>query len=194
MIGVEAIGNDPGHLCKYAVGDVREDSRLRDDNIAVPVGAGAGASAVNGLLLTDVLDGNRSSPDGTGGRRVVAPSHPVGLKEITQCGMFEAWILRWLGGFASSGIYHRDRSRQWSNASGWLGRIPRGKEWAGRSGGRSTGNDELVRRKAWTFVGLEHAVAECVLLGQGEVRRNIGWQDVLVLRIGMQAWRTQRCR
>ena len=39
--------------------------------------------------------------------------------------------------------------------------------------------------KAWALVGLKHAVAESVLLGQREVGLNIGWLDVHELRIGM---------
>ena len=46
-----------------------------------------------------------------------------------------------------------------------------------------------MSRKAWTFVGLKHAVAKRVLLGQREVGLNVGWLDVHVLRVGMSVRR-----
>ncbi len=53
--------------------------------------------------------------------------------------------------------------------------ILRREQVAGRSGSRSAGKNELVSRKARPFVGLKHAVAESVLLGQSEIGRNVGW-------------------
>ena len=65
------------------------------------------------------------------------------------------------------------------SASGIFG----GEKRAGCRGGRSTGNDELVSGKARALVGLKHAIAERVLLGQSEIRLNIGRIDVHELRI-----------
>lgn len=39
--------------------------------------------------------------------------------------------------------------------------------------------------KTWALVSLKHAVAEGVLLSQREVGLNVGWFDVLELRIEM---------
>ena len=61
-------------------------------------------------------------------------------------------------------------------------------------GSRSAGDDELVRGKAGTFVGLKHAVTEGVLLGHREVGLNVGLFHVHVLRIGMRVGRTGRGR
>ena len=46
-----------------------------------------------------------------------------------------------------------------------------------------------MRRKAGSLVGLEHAVAESVLLGQCEVGLNVGWIDVHELGVGMRIGR-----
>ena len=69
------------------------------------------------------------------------------------------------------------------------GGVFRGEKIAARAGSRCTGNNELVRRKAWTFVGLKHPIAKRVLLRQREVRLNVSRFDIHVLRIGMRVWR-----
>ena len=120
VIGIRASGNDPAHLRELAVGDVREDLRLRDDHVAGPIRPGAGERAVDGLLLADVLNGIGRRPDGTGGRGVVAPGHALGIEQVRQRGMFEARILGRRAGFAAGGIDHRDQIRQGSDASGGL--------------------------------------------------------------------------
>src|SRR5208337_647993 len=65
-----------------------------------------------------------------------------------------------------------------------------GEKIAGGSGRRSAGKNELVRGKAGALVGLKHAIAEGVLLGQSEVRLNAGWVDIHELRVGMRIGRT----
>src|SRR5208337_3377887 len=84
VIGLGAVGDDPSHLRKLAVGDVLQDLRLRDNYIVSPIRAGAGERAVDGLYLTDVRNGVGRGPDGTGGRGVVAPRHALGVQQVGQ--------------------------------------------------------------------------------------------------------------
>ena len=93
VIGFGAVGNDPAHLRELAIGDVRQDLRLRDDHVVGPYRARAGEHAVDGLLLADVLDGVGPGPDGTGGGGVVAPGQSPGIEQVSQCGMLETGIL-----------------------------------------------------------------------------------------------------
>ena len=81
--------------------------------------------------------------------------------------MFEARIFGGRNGLAPGGIDHCDPRRQGSDASGGALRdgVLCGEKRASLSGSRSSGDNELMRGKAWTLVGLEHAVAEGVLLG-----------------------------
>src|SRR5580704_1013555 len=56
--------------------------------------------------------------------------------------------------------------------------------------GRSAGNDELMRREAWSLVSLEHAVAESVGFCHLEIRRYIGGWRILEPGVGWRAgWR-----
>src|SRR5579864_7741553 len=66
-------------------------------------------------------------------------------------------------------------------------RVLRSKQLAGRSGSRCAGNDELVRGKAWSLIGLEHAIPECVLLGEREVGLHFCRVHILELGVGWRA-------
>ena len=65
-----------------------------------------------------MVDGVGSRPDGTGGRRVVAPRHTLAVEKVGERRMFEARILGRLGRFAAAGIDHRHGFRRRSEASG----------------------------------------------------------------------------
>ncbi len=160
-----------------------------DDHVVGPNRSLASEHPVDGLLLADVLNGVGAGPDGTGGGGVVVPGQPLGIEQVSQRGMLETRILGRLGCCAAGGIDHRYQSRQGSYAarvvqSGIFG----GKKRTGCRGSRSTGNDELVSREAGALIGLKHPIAERVLLGQSEIRLNVGWIDVAELRVGMRIW------
>src|SRR5277367_1203686 len=52
---------------------------------------------------------------------------------------------------------------------------------------RSAGENELMRRKTWSLVGLEHPVTEGVGFGELEVRGNVAGNNVLKPWIGRRA-------
>src|ERR1035438_3958366 len=97
--------------------------------------------------------------------------------------------------FGSSGVDHVHILGWGSRAAGvcvgiaYPGRILRNKQIAScRRRGRSR-NDELMSRKTWTLIGLEHPVGENVLLSHLKIRLNIRRLDIHELRIGRWAVR-----
>src|SRR5258708_29162712 len=112
--------------------------------------------------------------------------------------MIEAWIDWFMGCFAAGRIDERNRGAHGRVTSGvWrtvCDGIFRRKQIASGRWSRCPGDDELMRRKARTLVGLEHAVGESVLLSHLEVGLHLGRIHVskrAVLRAGRARNRIQ---
>jgi len=93
MVGLEAIGRDPGYLRELSVGDVRQDLRLRHGHAIDPLRAGAIELAIDGLRLAMCSMEIGAFQAGPGWRHSSARS-ALGLEQIGQRGMFEARVLR----------------------------------------------------------------------------------------------------
>lgn len=78
-------------------------------------------------------------------------------------------------------------SSRWSDTPADIKRIEiaravlRDEKPAGCRGCGGSGDDELVSGKTRALIGLEHPVAESILLGHLKVGLNLGWIDVLEL-------------
>jgi hypothetical protein len=121
-----------------------------------------------GTRYTHVLNRIGSSPDRTLRRRVIAPADVGSIQRVGKRWMLEAGVDWRVAGLAARGIDHRN-GRRWQercnprrrNPSWVLGR----KQRAGCRWRRRPRNDELMSRKTWPRVGLEHVIGKGVLSG-----------------------------
>src|ERR1700674_557245 len=136
-----------------------------------------------------MLNRIRPRPDGACQWGVVSPADSRVVEQVRQGLMLKARVhpLR----FATAGVNHLNEFGGRSRTPGVVisihnpTRILRGEQIADRAWRRSSGNNELVRGKAWPLVGLEHAIAEGVLFSQLEVGVQKPGRIVDILELGI---------
>ncbi len=179
MVGVLLRGDDPGHRGQSAVaGDIREDLRLRRDDVTVPVSA--------------VADGTVCVVGGPQVAAVVADDGAVVLPRLVRRveARRERIVIE-----ARERPLRRAAARKTDPRIRSLGCIATPRHAVGRVDdvvvrrlARLRRDQELMRREAVGRVGLKHVIAEREALRHGPVRLDLGARDVRVREVLRQTF------
>src|SRR6516165_8669697 len=166
MVRVRFTRYNPYYIGQLASADIGQHLRRRVDVIGDIARTCALKHALDYVWLANVSNGNRRVP--TGRRTVILPRQSSVIEQVGERAVFETWISR--------AVFFAERADQGNKAVRWCSATPAdGRDFgsevsAVRRRSRRPTNDELMGRKAWPFIRLEHAVRPAVAPSDIKVR------------------------